>query len=125
MFKKLFGSSEPKDEKKIPWLQLTEISQLDVIIEASKSKAQILYKHSTRCGISKMVMRQLETDYDVNLNADLYYLDLLNYRPISNEIASNFEVMHQSPQVLVVKNGVVVKHASHNEVNEIDFTNIV
>jgi len=120
MFKKLFGSSEPKEEKILPWQALTDISQLDTIADNSKSKVQVIFKHSTRCGISSMVMKQFVSDYNLDLNIDLHYLDLLSYRNVSDEIGYKFQVMHQSPQLLVIKNDVVVAHASHGAINEID-----
>lgn len=120
MFKKLFGSSAPKEEKLLPWLPLTSVSQLDTIAEKSNGKTQLIFKHSTRCGISRMVMNQFETAYNLDLNADLYYLDVLNYRDVSNEVGYKFQVMHQSPQLLVVRNGVVVAHESHGAINAIN-----
>lgn len=128
MFKKLFGSSEPKEakvEKVLPWQPLSEVSQLDLIAEKSKGKTQVIFKHSTRCGISSMVMKQFVSAYDVDNNADLYYLDLLSYRDVSNEVGYKFQVMHQSPQLLVIKNGVVVAHASHGGINEINLAQLV
>ena len=120
MFKKLFGSSEPKEKKVLPWQALTEVTQLDTIAEKSTGKTQLIFKHSTRCGISRMVMNQFESAYQLDLNADLYYLDLLNYRDVSNEVGYKFQVMHQSPQLIVLRNGVVVAHVSHGEINELD-----
>ncbi|WP_405571648.1 bacillithiol system redox-active protein YtxJ [Winogradskyella sp. Asnod2-B02-A] len=120
MFKKLFGSSEPKVEKVLPWQPLSDVSQLSTIAERSKTKTQLIFKHSTRCGISSMVMKQFVSAYDLESKADLYYLDLLNYRDVSNEVGYKFQVMHQSPQLLVIKNGVVVAHASHGGINEMN-----
>tara|TARA_R110000868_G_scaffold182232_2_gene423292 strand:+ start:2119 stop:2508 length:390 start_codon:yes stop_codon:yes gene_type:complete len=119
---KLFGgSSGPKEEKFLPWITLSELSQLDTINEKSSTKTQVIFKHSTRCGISRMVMNQFVDAYDVNENnLDLYYLDLLNYRDVSNEVGYKFQVSHQSPQLLVIKNGVVVAHDSHGAINELD-----
>ena len=91
----------------------------------SDPETQFIFKHSTRCGISRMVMNQFESAYDVDINADLHYLDLLNYRDVSNEVGYKFQVMHQSPQMLVVKNGVVVSHASHGAINEVDLGRFV
>jgi bacillithiol system protein YtxJ len=125
MFKKLFGSSEPKEEKILPWIALNSVKQLDDISEMSKSKTQFVFKHSTRCGISRMVMSQFESAYNLDINADLHYLDLLNYRDVSNEVGYKFQVMHQSPQLLVIKNGVVVAHASHGEINEIELIKFI
>ena len=55
-----------------------------------------------------------------NDEADLYYLDIINYRNVSNAVSNKFQVRHESPQVLVIKNGVVVNQASHGEINGLD-----
>lgn len=126
MFKKLFGASssakasEDKKEKILPWIALNSLEQLNVIEEQSKAKAQLIFKHSTRCGISRMVLNQFVSAYDLDINVDLYYLDLLSYRAVSNEVGYKFQVMHESPQLLVIKNGVVVAHASHGAINAMD-----
>ncbi|WP_034057912.1 bacillithiol system redox-active protein YtxJ [Lacinutrix jangbogonensis] len=125
MFKKLFGSKEPKEEKILPWKQLTTVAQLGTIAKLSKGKTQVIFKHSTRCGISSMVMNQFVSAYNVDVNLDLYYLDLLSFRDVSNEVGYKFQVMHQSPQLLVIKNGVVVSHASHGAINEVDLERFV
>ncbi|MFT5215751.1 MAG: bacillithiol system protein YtxJ [Glaciecola sp.] len=118
---KIFGgSSEPKEERLLPWINLNSLSQLVEVEEKSKTKTQVIFKHSTRCGISRMVMNQFIDAYDVDANLDLYYLDLLNYRDVSNEVGYKFQVMHQSPQMLIIKNGVTVTHASHGAINDLD-----
>lgn len=121
LINKLFGGSEEKKEEKIlPWINLEHIKSLDVIAEKSKSKTQLIFKHSTRCGISRMTLNQFVAQYSLDLNADLYYLDLLNFRDVSNEVGYKFQVMHQSPQLLIIKNGVAVAHASHGAINDIN-----
>ncbi|WP_296313821.1 bacillithiol system redox-active protein YtxJ [Winogradskyella sp. UBA3174] len=126
IFNKMFsGSSEPKEEKVLPWIALNDVSQLENIKEKSESKTQFVFKHSTTCGISRMVMKQFVAAYDLNNNADLHYLDLLSYRDVSNEVGYKFQVMHQSPQLLVIKNGVVVAHDSHGAINEMDLNKFI
>lgn len=126
IFNKMFGgSSEPKVEKVLPWQNLTDVKQLNTIAKRSQTKAQFIFKHSTRCGISRMVMNQFVSMYNVDINADLYYLDLLNYRDVSNEVGYKFQVLHQSPQLLVIKNGITVAHQSHGAINEIDLERFV
>ena len=126
IFEKLFNSSsEPKEEKVLPWQALTAVSQLEEIEERSKGKTQLIFKHSTRCGISRMVMNQFVSLYNLDINADLYYLDLLNHRDVSNEVGYKFQVMHQSPQLLIIKNGTAVAHASHGAINDIDLVSFV
>jgi len=85
------------------WIQLNSSGQLDDIIEQSKYTPQIIFKHSTRCSISIMALNRLEREpFPEGLS--FYYLDLLTYREISNLIADKFNVEHQSPQVLLIKN---------------------
>ncbi len=127
LFNKLFGgNSEPKEEKVLPWIPLSSIQQLKLIADKSKTKPQFIFKHSTRCGISRMVINQFVDSYNLTeQDADLYYLDLLSHRDVSNEVGYKFQVLHQSPQLLVIKNGVTVAHASHGGINEIDVERFV
>lgn len=121
LLNKIFGSTEAKEEKVLPWIALNNVPQLEDIATKSKTKTQVVFKHSTRCGISRMVMNQFVESYDLTENdLDLYYLDLLNYRDVSNEVGYKFQVMHESPQILVIKNGVVVSHASHGAINDME-----
>ena len=118
LFNSIFGSGNSGSESHLNWNHLTDVRQLDTIKSNSVTKPQLLFKHSTRCGISRMVLSQFEKTFDFNEQAfDLYYLDLLQYRPISNEVSELFGVYHQSPQLLIIKNGVVVAHASHADIN--------
>ena len=89
----------------------------------SKKERFLIFKHSTRCGISSMVIKQFENLFkEEHKNLKVYYLDLLNYRNISDEIGYTFQVMHQSPQIIVVKNEVTVLHASHYEITTINLS---
>lgn len=127
LFDKLFsGSDAPKQEGGAPWINLTQTEQLDEIVKLSETKAQFIFKHSTRCGISRMVISQFKKDYNLSeSDADLYYLDLLNFRTISSDIAEKFKVMHESPQLLVIKNGAVVAHESHSGINNLKLSEFV
>jgi len=129
IFNKIFGSSEPSEApepSKLQWTPLINVAQLDTIVEESKTQPVAIFKHSTRCGISRMVIKQFEGSYDLEKNQmKVYYLDLLNYRPISQEVAARFQVWHESPQLVVVKNGVTVAHASHSGINAIPLEQFV
>jgi bacillithiol system protein YtxJ len=94
------------------WIPLQEMGQLDEILTRSHQYPQVIFKHSTRCSISSMVLHRLERD-EVPTGADFYFLDLLKYRPISSAIAERFQVHHESPQIIVIKNGEVVYDESH------------
>jgi bacillithiol system protein YtxJ len=100
------------------WNKLEDINQLALIDEESKSKKVLLYKHSTRCSISSMALDRLERNWkDDDGKIKPYYLDLLNHRDISNEISSRYNVVHESPQVLVISNGKCIYHKSQSEIN--------
>ena len=128
--KKLLGGhneiSEVEASGGIPWINLTSVEQLEKIKYNSEAKTQLIFKHSTRCGVSRMVMRQFEESYGFSKDDfDVYFLDLLGYRDVSNAIASLFQVVHQSPQLVVVKNGVVADHASHGAILDVDLNNFI
>ena len=95
-------------------------SEQDVykIIEQSVIRPQVIFKHSTTCGISAQAQYNLIEGIDLIAGqADLHYLDLLNHRAISNLIAKELHVTHQSPQIIVLKNKEVVYTSSHHSIN--------
>lgn len=94
------------------WIELANTGQLDVIKEKSILRPQVIFKHSTRCSISSMAKGRLERS-QVPQEADFYYLDLISHRNISSKIAEEFKVHHESPQVLVIKNGECIFDESH------------
>ena len=116
ILRSIFGKgSEKPVQPKLPWIALTEYKQLEEIIEKSNSKYQAIFKHSTRCGVSSGVLRQFERQEDTG-EIDFYFLDILSFRLLSEEIASKFGVLHQSPQLIVIKDGAVVAHGSHYDI---------
>jgi bacillithiol system protein YtxJ len=119
LFDNLFKSADKKENNiKINWVPLKDKTQLDELIKISSHKPVLIFKHSTRCGISRMVLKNFESDYDIpETEMDLYFLDLLNYRALSQDISAKFNVTHQSPQVLVIKNGEVIYYDSHDYIS--------
>jgi bacillithiol system protein YtxJ len=103
----------------INWENLTSINQLQDIVKDSYEKNILIFKHSTRCIISKTVLRNFEDDatQDANEKIDFYFLDLIAHRGVSNENASRFHVEHQSPQILYISKGVCVFNTSHDDIN--------
>ena len=100
------------------WKVLEDEAQLDEILATSKEKPVVIFKHSTRCGVSEGAKYTLMENWDFEgKELDFYYLDLIKYRPISNRIAQDFQVTHQSPQVLLVKDGKVAFHTSHHRIS--------
>ena len=98
------------------WIPLTDVQQLNQIKELSRSKPVVIFKHSTRCSISAMAKGRLDRVAQPD-GIDFYYLDLIAYRPISNQIAEEFKVYHESPQVLLIKNGECTYDESHNGID--------
>ncbi len=94
------------------WIPLTDLNQLETIKDLSFSTPQVILKHSTTCSISKMALARMERS-EAPDSIQFYYLDLLNYRPISNAIAENFNVYHESRQILLIKNGEFTYDESH------------
>lgn len=94
------------------WHQLISIEQLAQIKVASYNTPQVLFKHSTTCSISRMALDRFERATPPE-NVDFHFLDLLKFRPISNVIAEDFQVHHESPQVLLIKNGSCIYEESH------------
>ncbi len=94
------------------WITFDNIGQLTDIQQQSYARPQVIFKHSTRCSISSMVLRRLERE-GVPENMDFFFLDLIRFRDISNKVADAFQVSHESPQILLIKNGECVYDESH------------
>ena len=118
-FKNMFNSSEEKDsnENKINWNELTDLGQLSEIIEISNEKPVAIFKHSTRCSVSRMALKQFENEFNSSDKVTPYFLDLIAHRDISNEIASRFGVTHQSPQLILIKERKAVYNVSHSDID--------
>ncbi|MDZ7615147.1 MAG: bacillithiol system redox-active protein YtxJ [Flavobacteriaceae bacterium] len=102
------------------WNQISDLSDLKLIKQESNKKKVLIFKHSTRCGTSRMVLRSFETKLtELNKNYELYYLDLLQYRAISNAIEAEFQVKHESPQLLIIENEKAVNSAAHYDIIEL------
>ena len=98
------------------WIDLTDEQQLQQINELSATQPVVIFKHSTRCSISNMAKSRLDRAQAPE-NTPFYYLDLLKYRNISNKIAETYNVYHESPQILVIKNGECTYDESHNGID--------
>lgn len=117
-FDKIFGGKENNPERKSFWKKIESEEDLAKAVEISYHHKVAIFKHSTRCFISKTVLKNFERDIDnLDRELDLYYLDLLMYRPISNKISEDFGIRHESPQLIVIENGEVVNTASHEDIS--------
>ncbi len=99
------------------WIPIHNAAQIDAILAASFGKPQLVFKHSTRCGISMHALDRMEKgENKLSPLIDCHYLDLLAYRAISNLIAEKWNVPHLSPQVIVLKAGKVAYTSSHSAI---------
>lgn len=101
------------------WIKITSLKDWEVAKEKSFQNTIIVFKHSTTCSISLATLARFERQWNNEKpeNIDAYFLDLLSFRPISNQIALDTAVTHQSPQLIVIKNGSATYNASHNGIN--------
>lgn len=124
-FDKVFGESKASGVSKTNWLPLETMEQLEAMIIHSFERPVLVFKHSTRCHISRTVLKQFENSFNLEENMKPYFLDLLEHRNLSNEIASRFGVQHQSPQVIIIKAGVAVYNASHESIDVEDLKRFI
>lgn len=98
------------------WIPLENQQQLQAI--KSFEGFSVIFKHSTRCSISLMAKKKFELDWEaLPKSTPLYFLNLLNHRDVSNAIADIFDVHHQSPQLLLIKDGECIFETSHGEIS--------
>ena len=94
------------------WQALTSLSEWQAVLAASETATQVVFKHSTRCSISSMALSRLERSAQPS-NATFHLLDLIKHRDVSNAIAEDLQVYHESPQVIVIKDRTCVYDESH------------
>jgi bacillithiol system protein YtxJ len=124
--KNIFGASETeKPTTNLNWNNLEDLGQLDEVVQISTTKPVLIFKHSTTCSISRMAFKNFENEFNLASEIEIYYLDLLNFRAISNEIASRFGVVHQSPQILLIKDGIAVYYKSHENIDATKLKDLV
>jgi bacillithiol system protein YtxJ len=122
----LFGSSESTiKNSNVTWRPLTDLGQLNEIINESTTTPVVIFKHSTRCSVSRMALKQFENEFNLTSKVTPYFLDLLEHRDISNEIVIRFGVVHQSPQLILIKDGKAIYNASHSDIDALELKQFV
>lgn len=113
MFNIFRGTNKLKPERgKDLKIELFETDQWSQLLAESEKKPVFIFKHSSRCGTSSMVLRRFEKQMQER-EQSYYFLDIFACRSLSNTIAESMEIRHESPQLLVLKDGKAFKHASH------------
>ena len=101
----------------INWKDLQSIQDVEALIERSRQVPCLIFKHSTRCSISTVAKYRLEGDWVPEMGElEPFFLDLISYRDVSNYISEAFQVYHESPQVLLIRDGECVYDASHLDI---------
>ena len=120
----LFSFGQKK--KSLNWIEIRDTASLDAIFKGNEGRPALLFKHSTRCSISSMALSRFESEWELTPDqCDLYYIDLIAYRPVSNEIAERTNVMHQSPQAILLIDGKVKYQNSHNGISAGDIAEAI
>lgn len=99
------------------WSDLEDFSQIEAVISASEHRPQLIYKHSSRCSVCFFAKKQVEEIPEaIREQLDLYFVDVIGWREVSNAIAEDFSITHESPQLLIIYDGEVVWHRSHRAI---------
>ncbi|VXB39119.1 MULTISPECIES: bacillithiol system redox-active protein YtxJ [Chryseobacterium] len=116
---KIFGGKQEQGETKSFWKTIKSEEDLEKAIKRSYENRVAIFKHSTSCFISKTVLKNFEKEIENSdeQNVSFYFLDLLAFRPISNKIAEDFGIRHESPQLIVFENGKAINNASHQDIS--------
>lgn len=118
IFNGFFDKKNQVPKSTFAWKNLRSIEDLNKAQQDSHIKTVVLFKHSTRCSISRFVLKNFENTVTIPEDEmDFYFLDLIEYRSVSNEIAERFKVIHQSPQLIILKKGEAVYDASHESID--------
>lgn len=99
------------------WITITDESDIENINKSENYS--IIYKHSPMCMTSLMTYRQLKAEVNAAQGVDipLYIVDVIKNRQQSQYIANSFLTKHESPQILVIKNGKCVYNTSHESIS--------
>lgn len=121
LFNSIFSNSNNQSlQEAVNWINLTNLDEITDIKTLSISESIFIFKHSTRCGISRIVKKKFEKLLLQNKNnIKVYYLDLFKYRNVSDAVSEVFQVKHESPQLLIIRNEEAVKHISHYDITTI------
>ncbi|MBW7867817.1 MAG: bacillithiol system redox-active protein YtxJ [Brumimicrobium sp.] len=112
-------------ESNINWIEIQSIEDLEKAFQSTQEKPGIFFKHSTRCPVSRAALNRFNSGWKETEEVNLYYIDLLKHRDVSNAITEKTNVVHQSPQAILLKNNTVLLDEDHGAINAEDFQNLV
>jgi bacillithiol system protein YtxJ len=114
--------SNPNSSASTAWIALTQFTQIDEISKASFGQtgcqAVAVFKHSSRCYISRTALKNMQLDWNWSASElPVYLLDLLQYPELSQALTSQYHVVHESPQLLLISNGSCIYNKSHGDIS--------
>lgn len=113
----LFSFSKKPRPSKLNWINITTVEELKQAIAETENVDGLFFKHSTRCNISAMALNGFENQWEQNEKCELYFIDLIAHRDVSNALSELSGVEHQSPQVIVINKKEAIYTASHNGIS--------
>jgi len=114
-----------KTQKEEIWANLNSTEELQQALDSNLGNAKVFFKHSTRCGTSIMAIKSFENSWTPNPSTELYYIDVLRQRAVSDELAMRTGVRHESPQVIVLRNDELIYHNSHGDISVREITKLL
>lgn len=113
----LFSFNRSSRQSRLNWNKVASEDDLKAAVEASRDEPVLFFKHSTRCSISSMALRRFENEWDETSHCQLYFIDLIAHRPVSNALSEISGVAHQSPQAILIQDKNVSYHESHGAIS--------
>lgn len=121
----LFSFGKKPKQSRLNWIHINTVEELKQAIAETENVTGLFFKHSTRCSISSMALTRFESSWEQDDNCELYFIDLIANRDVSNALSEITGVEHQSPQVIVVKNNKQIYNNSHNGISTSDIKNSI
>jgi bacillithiol system protein YtxJ len=115
-----FGKGGSGNTNSLNWTQVETVESLKTALAKSTDNPVLFFKHSTRCSISSMALNRFEKEWNESDSCEIYFIDLIAHRDVSNALSDLTEIPHQSPQVIVVNQGKSVYNASHSGIDAED-----
>lgn len=119
----LFSSN--KNTKKLNWINIESVEDLKTAYNNTNQKAGLFFKHSTRCPTSKMVLNTFESEWEENEGCNLYFINLISHRDVSNLLSELSGVEHQSPQAILVQDKAPVYNNSHSGISAKEIQSLI
>ena len=102
------------------WKALESLEDWKQAVEASHTSPVVVFKHSTRCSISRLALKLTQQRWELSENTTAFLLDLLNHRDVSQAIAEDLGIEHQSPQMVLIRDGKALRHANHSNIDPVE-----